>query len=68
DQFGDVKVIGGEEGGYTTVFVGRLNHDQFGDVKVIGGEEGGYTTVFVGRLNRTTNEDTLRKIEVDKSI
>nr|GEX51894.1 PTI1-like tyrosine-protein kinase 3 isoform X2 [Tanacetum cinerariifolium] len=25
DQFGDVKVIGGEEGGYTTVFVGRLN-------------------------------------------
>ncbi|PWA43604.1 RNA-binding (RRM/RBD/RNP motifs) family protein [Artemisia annua] len=25
DQFGDVKVIGGEEGGYCTVFVGRLN-------------------------------------------
>ncbi|GJV89627.1 U11/U12 small nuclear ribonucleoprotein 35 kDa protein [Tanacetum coccineum] len=25
DQFGDVKVIGVEEGGYSTVFVGRLN-------------------------------------------
>ncbi|GKD52736.1 hypothetical protein Tco_1281712, partial [Tanacetum coccineum] len=25
DQFGDVKVIEGEEGGYSTVFAGRLN-------------------------------------------